>query len=445
MDLDVIGDPARLRQILVNLISNAIKFTKEGEVVVSVKEELKTAEGISLQFTVRDTGIGVAKDKQQVIFDAFAQADGSMTRKFGGTGLGLSISRQFTELMGGRIWVESEANQGSQFHFTVKLGLDPDATEPLEDTNSLQFDNIPVLVIDDNATTRRVLKEMLKSWEMNVVEAENAEEALTLIDKSERDGIPYSLYFLDAYLPGMESFILQDHMRHNPDMAKSTVMMLASPSHKGDAAPWQRLGSPAFVTKPIKCSAVRGVVKTILRDSSEEESQDEQVPVTVQDNTSPSPQISADTAPKEIGTESVEEDRTPDKPPNSYRVLIAEDNIVNQKVAYFMLEKQGHQVTGVRDGKEAVEAVDKGIFDVILMDIQMPNMNGFEATAAIREKEKNSDKHTPIIAMTAHAMKGDREMCLEKGMDDYVPKPLKADELLTKIDDVVQKFGKAQE
>ena len=443
MNLEVIGDPARLRQILVNLISNAIKFTKEGEVVVSVKEELKTAEGISLQFTVRDTGIGIAKDKQQIIFNAFAQADGSMTRKFGGTGLGLSISRQFTELMGGRVWVESEVNQGSQFHFTVKLGLDPDAPGPQEEAESFQFDNTPVLVVDDNATIRLILKKMLKNWDINVVEAESAEEALTLIDKAERDGTPYSLYLIDAYLPGMESFILQDHMRHNPDMAKSTVMLLASASHKGDVAPWQKLGSQAFVTKPIRSSAIQEVVKTILRDSPDAKSRDEQGTVPVQDETSPSPQIYGDTTSKEINPESTEEERAPDKPINSYRVLIAEDNIVNQKVAYFMLEKQGHLVTGVRDGKEAVDAMDKGIFDVILMDIQMPNMNGFEATAAIRDKEKNSDKRTPIIAMTAHAMKGDREMCLEKGMDDYVPKPLKADELLTKIEEVVQKIGKA--
>jgi len=442
MHLNVIGDPVRLRQILVNLISNAIKFTKEGEVVVSVKEELKTAEGISLQFTVRDTGIGIAEDKQQIIFDAFAQADGSMTRKFGGTGLGLSISRQFTELMGGRIWVESEINQGSQFHFTAKLSLDPEAHEALANSEPLQFDNTPVLVVDDSATTRRILREMLNNWNLSVQEVGSAEETVTLIDRAERDSNPFALYLLDAYLPGMESFILQDHMRHNPNMAKSTVMLLASPNHKGDAAPWQKLGSPLFVTKPIKSTAVREVVKKILKDSPEEKVRDDQVPIPVQGKPIPSSQVSADRLPTEVIPKSAEE-KKPDKPLNSYRVLIAEDNIVNQKVAYFMLEKQGHLVTGVRDGKEAVEAVDKGIFDVILMDIQMPNMNGFEATAAIREKEKNADKRTPIIAMTAHAMKGDREMCLEKGMDDYVPKPLKADELLTKIEEVVQKFGKA--
>jgi CheY-like chemotaxis protein len=445
MNINVVGDPVRLKQILVNLISNAIKFTQEGEVVVSVKEELKTDEGISLQFTVHDTGIGIPKEKQKIIFDAFAQADGSMTRKFGGTGLGLSISRQFTELMGGRIWVDSEVNQGSQFHFTVKLALDLEAIEPPRHTGSPQMENAAVLVIEDSPTTRHVIKEMLKSWNMNVEEAGSAEEALTIIDRAERKGSPFAVYFLDAYLPGMESFVLQDHMRHNPEMAKLTVMMLASPSHKGDAAPWQKLGSPAFVTKPIKSSAVWEALNVILEEQPEEEGPAEQSPIPAHEEQTPMPSPTAGSTSQGAIADSQEQEKIPDKSQSSYRVLIAEDNIVNQKVAYFMLEKQGHLVTGVRDGQEAVAAIDKGIFDVILMDIQMPNMNGFEATAAIREKEKNADKYTPIIAMTAHAMKGDREMCLEKGMDDYVPKPLKADELLTKIEQVVQKFGRAKQ
>ncbi len=434
MSIDVIGDPARLRQILVNLISNAIKFTKEGEIVVSVQEEIKSVDGITLQFTVSDTGIGIAKDKQQIIFDAFAQADGSMTRKFGGTGLGLSISRQFTELMGGRIWVESEENQGSHFHFTVKLGMDPqDLQTP--DAAQLSFDakNAAILIVDDNATTRRMLKEMMGSWNMKTVQANGAEEALTLIEKAERDGAAFSLHLFDAYLPGMESFILQDHMRHNPEMAKTTIMMLASPSHKGDAAPWQKLGSPAFITKPIKERALLDVIQSTLNSDFEGKKREATTAHSLQDSPKSQKQDQAEPAPQ----------KTEPRSQNSYRVLIAEDNIVNQKVAYFMLEKQGHLVTGVRDGKEAVEAMDKGIFDVILMDVQMPNMNGFEATAAIREKEKKSDRHTPIIAMTAHAMKGDREMCLEAGMDDYVPKPLKADELLSKIEEAVKTFGKA--
>jgi CheY-like chemotaxis protein len=241
----------------------------------------------------------------------------------------------------------------------------------------------------------------------------------------------------------MESFIIQDHMRHNPNMAKSTIMLLASPSHKGDAAPWQKLGSPAFITKPIRSSALQEAVRIVLGGSREEKPEEKQARAARKDSF-PSSVLTGETGPEEATEKPLEEKEAPDADSNSYRVLIAEDNIVNQKVAYFMLEKQGHLVTGVRDGKEAVKAVDKGIFDVILMDIQMPNMNGFEATAAIREKEAKSDRHTPIIAMTAHAMKGDREMCLKAGMDDYVPKPLKADELLTKIEEVVQKFGKGQ-
>jgi CheY-like chemotaxis protein len=285
---------------------------------------------------------------------------------------------------------------------------------------------------------------MLEKWNINVVEAGSAEEALTIIDKAERDSNTFSLYLIDAYLPGMESFILQDHMRHNPQMARSSVMLLASPSHKGDASPWQRLGSPAFVTKPIKIGSIRDVIEETLESIPEKTSKEGKAKSPAKGEKAPLQQPPMEAALTDTGTVSAKKDKIRDKPLNSYRVLIAEDNIVNQKVAYFMLEKQGHLVTGVRDGKEAVNAVDKGIFDVILMDIQMPNMNGFEATAAIREKEKNSDKHTPIIAMTAHAMKGDREMCIEKGMDDYVPKPLKADELLTKIEEVVKKFGKAQ-
>ncbi len=438
----VTGDPARLKQVLVNLLSNALKFTNKGEVVVSVKEELKTTEAVSLQFTVRDTGIGIPQDKQEIIFNAFAQADGSMTRKFGGTGLGLSISRQFVELMGGRIWVESEVDKGSEFHFTVKLGVDNEEQPALHADKKLPLDNLSALLIDDNTTTRRVIKDMLSGEKIQLSEAESAEEALTFIDKAEREGRSFSFYLLDAYLPGMESFLLQDHMRHNPDMAKTTIMMLASNSHKGDAAPWQKLGSPAFITKPVRMSSLLESIEKTINGLPKGKSEAGEIPEMAEER-KPFPSSSS-VPPSEIESEESQAQEKPaQEKQNSYRVLIAEDNIVNQKVAYFMLEKQGHQVTGVRDGKEAVDALDKAVFDVVLMDVQMPNMNGFEATAAIREKEKNSEKHIPIIAMTAHAMKGDKEMCLEAGMDDYVAKPLKADDLLSKIEGAVQKFGRA--
>jgi two-component system sensor histidine kinase/response regulator len=445
MSYNVIGDPARLKQVMINLVSNALKFTNEGEVVVSVKEELRTAGAVSLQFTVRDTGIGIPQDKQSIIFDAFAQADGSMTRKFGGTGLGLSISRQFVELMGGRIWVESEVDKGSKFHFAVKLGVDQKEQPRSETDEPLPLDNLSALLVDDNISTREVIKAMLSRWKLHLSEAECAEEALTLIDKAERDGKPFSFYLIDAYLPGMESFLLQDHMRHNPEMAKTTIMMLASNNHKGDAAPWQKLGSPSFVTKPVKAASLLESIKKALAEISLASSQIETISGKTEEVAkSKFPASPHKESPPKVEPEQPQKKEEPvQDAPNSHRVLIAEDNIVNQKVAYFMLEKQGHLVTGVRDGKEAVDALEKAVFDVVLMDVQMPNMNGFEATTAIREKEKKTGKHIPIIAMTAHAMKGDREMCLEAGMDDYVAKPLKADELLDKIDAAVQKFGKA--
>ncbi len=438
----VIGDPGRLKQVLINLLSNALKFTNEGEVVVSVAEDLRTKKSVRLLFSVQDTGMGIAKEKQKIIFDAFAQADGSMTRKFGGTGLGLSISRQFVELMGGNIWVESEVDKGSTFFFTAELGLDSRPLEEKLEYGKYQIGNISLLIVDDNATTRNMVKKMLSDWQIRIMEAESAGEALTIIDKSSREDKPFTLYLIDAYLPGMESFILQDHMKHNPDMARRTVMMLASSSHKGDATPWQRLGSPGSITKPIRQDSLLETFDSILTRIQDED-------ITADPSFSPERQAEPRTAnpPVEMTTPqessappAAEEEAKATK--SSYRILIAEDNIVNQKVAYFMLEKQGHQVKGVRDGKEAVNAVEKGIFDVILMDIQMPNMNGFEATTAIRKREKQTGGYIPIIAMTAHAMKGDREMCLEAGMDDYVSKPLKANELFSKIETVVQKFAK---
>jgi len=444
IDYQVIGDPGRLKQVLVNLISNAIKFTEKGEVVISVKELMRTEEGVSLEFAVRDTGIGIPEDKQQAIFDAFAQADGSMTRKFGGTGLGLSISKQFVELMGGRIGVESQVGQGSRFHFTAKFGLAEDKGKSGKEKARADFGQRAVLVIDDNPTTRKILKNMSSEWNLRTVEADCAEEGLTLIDRALRNGTPFALHVIDAYLPGMESFLIQGQMRQDPYLAKTTIMMLASLNHRGDASPWQKLGVSHFLTKPIKRSSLLEAVKALLSASPGKEQ--EKSPSQEADHAAvPSPKSTKEAAqPSEVEkvypAPSDENEEAASKPVNSYRVLIAEDNIVNQKVAYFMLEKQGHQVTGVKDGREALEALEKSIFDVILMDIQMPNMNGFEATAAIREREKQSGEHIPIIAMTAHAMKGDREKCLESGMDDYISKPLNAEVLLSKIETVVQKF-----
>jgi CheY-like chemotaxis protein len=346
--------------------------------------------------------------------------------------------------MGGKIWVESAVDKGSKFSFTVELGIDSQSLEERIEDEKYDIGNISLLIVDDNATTRNIIKYMLSDWQIRTMEAESAEEAMTIIDKATREDKFFTLYLFDAYLPGMESFIIQDHMKHNPEIAKKAVMMLASPSHKGDATPWQRLGSPGSITKPIRRDSLLEILdSTLARIREEDTGRDSHIARRKQ--TEPQTMVHP------VETTSARESpaaRPPKKEAgeakNSYRILIAEDNIVNQKVAYFMLEKQGHQVTGVRDGKEAVNAVEKGIFDIILMDIQMPNMNGFEATAAIREKEKQTGGYIPIIAMTAHAMKGDREMCLEAGMDDYVSKPLKANELFSKIETVVQKFEKPE-
>ena len=411
---NVVGDSKRLRQVLNNLISNSIKFTEKGEVVVHIEEESKTDEDVCLCFTVSDTGIGIPASKRQVIFDVFAQADGSMTRKYGGTGLGLAISSQLVELMGGRIWVESEEGKGSKFHISISFDLQKHSEQKLGPAELLDFKGLPVLVVDDNTSNRHILKEMLLNWNLKPAEAESAGEALSLIDQAKTSGTPFSIILLDAFMPGMDSFMLADYIKQNPDIAKSTIMMLTSGTNHSDANPWQKLGISAHLTKPIKLSELHDVINLVLGIAPKEE-------------------------PEPLS------DRQPLKAAHgAYRILVAEDNIVNRKLAFFILEKQGHQVTGACDGKEALEALESNIFDLILMDVQMPKMDGFEATAAIREKEKKTGSHIPIIAMTAHAMIGDRERCIEAGMDDYISKPLKADRLLNLIEHVATKKKRAQ-
>jgi two-component system sensor histidine kinase/response regulator len=411
----VLGDPVRLRQVLINLVDNAIKFTEKGEVIVSVKEEANTEEEVVIHFMVTDTGIGIQEEKQKLIFNAFAQADGSMTRKFGGTGLGLAISYQLINLMGGKIWVESKVGEGSSFHFKVPFKLPKDQEGR---SLSMKLDilkGLPVLIIDDNATNRDILKKMLANWHTRPTEAESGEEARVLIDRAESEGNPFAFVVMDAYMPGMDSFILAQEIKQKPDLAKSTIIMLNSAETQGDAAPWQKLGVFAFITKPIKQNELLESVMKVLNNDTEEK---ELVP-------QPSSSSKQETSP-------------------GYRVLVAEDNIVNQRVVCYMLEKHGHQVTSAHNGEEVLEAVEKQIFDLILMDIQMPKMDGFEATSAIREKEKKTGSHIPIIALTAHAMKGDKEKCIENGMDDYISKPIKPEDLFDTIDRVIKKLKSKQ-
>ncbi|MFZ2055365.1 MAG: PAS domain S-box protein [Candidatus Aminicenantales bacterium] len=400
LELDLLGDPGRLRQVLINLVSNAIKFTEKGEVVVSVQEEARSQDFIGLHFTIADTGIGIPEDKRKIIFDVFAQADSSMTRKYGGTGLGLAISLQLVDLLGGRIWVESTIGRGSIFHFTAQFML-PQGKEstPIGPGRKL-FSDLPLLLVEDNVSSRRALGEWAASWGIQVKEAESADEATVILDAAKEKKKPFQIILIDANLPGHDSFIILDYLKDNPDLSKSIIMMMSKTSSRIDATPWLNVGISSHLGKPIKPSELKAAILALL-------------------GMAPLPQ--------EQAAQGSEQTTAPIR--QTYRILIAEDNLVNQRVALYMLEKQGHQAVGVMNGEDALEALEKGNFELILMDVQMPKMDGFKATKLIRNREKETGLHIPIIAMTAHAMKGDRERCLEVGMDDYISKPLNAKQL----------------
>ncbi len=406
----VVGDAARLRQILVNLVGNAVKFTERGEVVVGVRRtaEDKQTEGpgsVSLSFEVRDTGIGIPAEKQQAIFAPFVQADGSTTRRYGGTGLGLSISRRLVELMGGRLWMESEAGRGSTFHFTLPLAPSGEPRpEPAPQVDAAALRGLRVLIVDDNATNRRILLDLARSWGLEPVAVEGGAEAVAELARAQAAGTPFPLILLDAMMPGMDGFDLAAEIQRRPELAGATVMMLTSADRQGDAARCRALGLAAYLTKPFKPSELFDSILTALGNGF-----------------APPPDRRAG-----AGTQRAEVPacRRP------LRVLVAEDHPINQALLRSLLARQGHDVVMTSNGQEVVAAFrEEGRpFDVVLMDVQMPEMDGFEATAAIRATEGGA-RRTPIVAMTAHAMTGDRERCLEAGMDAYLPKPLAAEEL----------------
>jgi PAS domain S-box-containing protein len=399
----LLGDPGRLRQIVVNLVGNAIKFTEVGEVVVWVELAAHTAHEATLHFAVRDTGIGIPRDKQQAVFAPFVQADGSTTRKYGGTGLGLAIAARLVELMGGRIWVESDEGAGSTFHFTARFAL---AQGPLAAVaKPTDLDDLRVLVVDDNATNRRILKEMLTNWHMRPTVVSGGEEALVEMQRAVVDGEPYALVLLDAMMPGMDGYTLVRRIQERLEYAGATIMMLSSADRSAARASDLRIA--ASLLKPIKQSELFDAIMTSLGISLRRgATADEAVPSQV-----------------ECGSR--------------WKVLLAEDNAVNQKLVVRLLEKRGHEVTIAADGREAVAAAEREPFDVVLMDVQMPELGGFEATAAIRERERVRGGHVPIVAMTAHAMKGDRERCLAAGMDGYIAKPVQARELFDALDQAI--------
>jgi PAS domain S-box-containing protein len=396
----LVGDLGRLRQIVVNLVGNAIKFTEHGEVVVRVQNEEEADGRVQLHFAVTDTGIGIPADKQRLIFAPFTQADGSTTRRFGGTGLGLAISSRLAAMMGGTLWVESQVGVGSTFHFTAwfDLGKGAGLKAMIE---SFDLEGLPVLVVDDNRTNLRILEEMLTSWRMRPKGVDNPQKSLVELERAANAGEPYPLAILDAVMPEMDGLALAERIRQQPELSGVAIMLLTSIDRPGDANRCRELGITAYLRKPIAQSELFNAVLNAL------------------------------------GTASLPTHRkmrsliTPLSPrDNALRVLIAEDNAVNQRLASRILEKRGHTVAVAGNGQEALAALEKEAFGLILMDVQMPKMDGFEATRIIREKERGPGRHTPIIAMTAHAMAGDKERCLRAGMDAYISKPLNAHELL---------------
>ena len=398
------GDPVRLRQIVVNLIGNAIKFTKQGEVVICVETEKEEDASALLHFMVSDSGIGIPPDKIDTIFESFKQVDGTTTRKYGGTGLGLAISKQIVEIMDGRIWVESELGKGSTFHFTARFGLSRQKTRKAGRLPEFDLSGVPVLIVDDNATNRSVFQRMTSSWGFVPTEAADGKEALAKINKAFESGNPYRLMLLDSQIPGLDGFEVAKRLKESPCGVPLNIILLASVGQKGDAALCREMGISGYLTKPVKQSEVYDAIMMVMGHPTGE------IPV--------------------ITRHTIHEAR------NRLDILLAEDNIVNQKLAIKLLEKRGHRVVVASNGKEAIQKLEARHFDLVLMDVQMPEMDGIEATKLIRKREDHEGGHIPIAAMTANAMKGDREKCLAAGMDGYVSKPIKVEKLFEVIDNI---------
>jgi PAS domain S-box-containing protein len=398
------GDSNRLRQVVTNLIGNAIKFTGHGEVALNIHVEAEEGDDRILHFTVSDTGIGIPAEKQKLIFEPFAQADTSTTRKYGGTGLGLTISKRLVGLMGGDMWVESEVGRGTQFHFTARLKMSEKPMAAGTMAPSVSLRGVKVLIVDDNRTNRRILEAMLQRWEMNPKSAEDGEEALKQLTCAQDVGDPYALVLTDMHMPKMDGFSLVEQIRQRREFSAPIIMMLTSAGHRGDGARCQELGVAAYLLKPIRQSELREAIARVLGAPAGKGA----IPL--------------------VTRYSLQDARAPQ---TILSVLVAEDNTVNQLLAKRLLEKRGHRVTMTMNGREALETLAKDRFDLVLMDLQMPEMDGFQATLALREKEKVKQDgfHQPVIALTAHAMKGDKERCLAAGMDGYLTKPILPQEL----------------
>ena len=403
----VVGDPVRLRQIIINLVGNAIKFTDRGEIVVEVSLESVNSDHAELLFSVRDTGAGIEELVQDKIFAAFCQADTSTTRKYGGTGLGLAICSELVRMMGGRIWVESKVGEGSTFFFTVRLGLASDAGSPQPAAPETLY-QLPVLIVDDNETNRTILEEIITEWGMAPSCVAGGEEALIRLREAKQRGEPYRLMLLDVMMPKVDGFETLQRLRSRQISNDTVVIVLSSADRPEDAARAKDLGAAGCMTKPVTQSDLFDAISRAFGAAR------------------------GDEKPTAGLLEGRPEQFT------SLKILLAEDGLVNQKVAVGLLEKRGHAVTIANNGAEAVEQLACDQFDVVLMDVQMPIMDGMEATRTIRKNEAGTSCRVPIVAMTAHALKGDRQRCLDAGMDDYVSKPFRPQELFAAVERIAE-------
>jgi signal transduction histidine kinase/DNA-binding response OmpR family regulator/HPt (histidine-containing phosphotransfer) domain-containing protein len=404
------GDPTRIQQVLTNLVANALKFTAHGHILVAVREDTRVDGRSTLHFSVTDTGIGIPAEQHQTIFEAFRQADGSTTRRFGGTGLGLTISASLVRLMGGRIWVESEAGSGSTFHFTIALNV---TQAPKPGVAAIRTALLRVLIVDDNEINRRILIEQVTRWGMVPTAVASGKEGIAALAAAARTDRPLDLVLLDAHMPDMDGFEVAAEIAKNPDLARATVMMLSSSGEQTDQSRCKALGIATYLTKPVYAEVLLAAIERAIG---------------VEPSAPARPASTAQAGGLAMGADG-----------RRAHILLVEDNVVNQRVATGMLTRRGHGVTVVNDGREALERLGRETFDLVLMDLQMPVMGGIEATLEIRERERITGEHIRIVAMTAHAMASDRERCLAAGMDGYLSKPIEPAALFA----VVEQTGAA--
>ncbi len=412
----VTGDLGRLRQILINLMGNAIKFTEAGEILIKVSLQSKIDEQVELKFDINDTGIGIPYEKQQVIFRPFTQVDSSTTRKYGGTGLGLAITAQLVELMQGKIWVDSKLGKGSEFHFTCRMGIRPFSVSPTRQQELNLVRSVKILVVDDNDTNRIILEKTLTKWGMLVSAADSGSTALEMINSSLEKGDRFDIVLVDVMMPGMDGFEFSSMVRDIPALSDLNIVVMSSANPAGGCDRCMELGVKAYLRKPLSSNDLLHAIAMALKPYEQRQE--------VESPRSPSIESLA--------------------PPRPLTILLAEDNLVNQKLATMILEKQGHKVILANNGQEAITKLGEQEFDIILMDVQMPEMDGLEATRTIRQMDESHFRNIPIVAMTAHAVKGDEEMCLNAGMDGYVSKPISRSQLFETIRRVMHEKNKSE-